>query len=45
MNPEMVSTLGFYDINELHRSQLLETAELELQLDIDWFLIIGDPCK
>ena len=23
---EMVSTLGFYDINELHRPQLLETA-------------------
>ena len=27
MDPEMVSNFGFYDINDLHRSQLLETAE------------------
>ena len=27
MNPEMVNTLGFYDINELHRSPAVKTAE------------------
>ena len=27
MNPEMVSTLGFHDINELQGPQLLKTAE------------------
>ena len=27
MNAELVSILGFYDINELHSPQLLESAK------------------